>query len=256
MIVTSLGTNPDHEQAAVELLLQRQVMGLISCPVSRDQSYLVPWLQRTQVVFVDRAPAKIAADFIIEDNFGGAQVATSHLMHHGHRRIAFIGDASRSPTTSQRLQGYKSALAEDAIGFDDALVYLGETDQASLRRVFGDFASLAEPPSAVFSSNPRCSLTIFPVLKLLDASGLALVSFGDFAMADSLDPAVTVIDQDPSAVGKFAVERLFLRMADPAKRRRRRNVLPVSLIERQSCRRPVGPVRNLADAAELVGEPR
>ena len=44
VIVTSLGYDADYEQGAVEALLQRQVLGLISCPVSGDQSYLAPWL--------------------------------------------------------------------------------------------------------------------------------------------------------------------------------------------------------------------
>src|SRR3954453_10082063 len=56
VIVTSLGYDPAHEQSAVEALLKRQVMGLVFCPVSQDQSYLAPWLQRTPIVFVDRAP--------------------------------------------------------------------------------------------------------------------------------------------------------------------------------------------------------
>jgi LacI family transcriptional regulator len=69
---------------------------------------------------------------------------------------------------------------------------------------------------------------------------MALVSFGDFPMAGSLRPSVTVIDQNPGAVGRFAAERLFVRIAAPAKRLRRRTVLPVSLIERGSCTQPVG----------------
>jgi len=51
-----------------------------------------------------------------------------------------------------------------------------------------------------------------------------------------LTPSVTVIDQSPGRLGTFAAERLFRRIADPGKRLRRRTVLPVSLIERESCR--------------------
>src|SRR6185369_8789587 len=45
VIVTSLGYDAAYEQAAVAALLQRQVLGLITCPVASDQSYLAPWLQ-------------------------------------------------------------------------------------------------------------------------------------------------------------------------------------------------------------------
>jgi LacI family transcriptional regulator len=240
VIVTSLGYDPDHEEAAVEALLKRQVLGLVFCPVSDNQSFLAPWLQRTPIVFVDRAPAGLTADSVIEDDFGGAHRATTHLLEHGHRRIAFVGDANQAPTTMHRLQGYSQALADAGIPFDEALVYLGAPDADSMDRALTACRAHPEPASAVFSSNARSTLAVYPALQRLDGEGLALVSFGDFPMAASLDPSVTVIDQDPTAVGRFAAERLFARIDSPGRRLRRRTVLPVSLIERESCAQPVG----------------
>jgi LacI family transcriptional regulator len=239
VIVTSLGYDPDHEEAAVGALLKRQVLGLVFCPVSDSQSYLGPWLQRTPVVFVDRAPADVRADCVIEDDFAGAQLATTHLVEHGHRRVAFVGDSARAPTTMQRLEGYTRALADARIPFDEALVYLGETEAASVDGALTAFTAGPRPASAVFSSNARSTLAVYPALQRLGGAGMALVSFGDFPMAASLDPSVTVIDQDPAAVGRFAAERLFVRIDSPGRRLRRRTVLPVSLIERESCVRPV-----------------
>jgi len=240
VIVTSLGYDAEYEQGAVEALLQRRVLGLISCPVSSDQSYLTPWLRHTPMVFVDRAPVGIAADCFIEDDSGGARLATTHLLHHGHRRIAFVGHSDRAHTTRQRLWGYTEALAEAGIAYDEGLVYLGGTDSSGIDQALQSFAGLAEPPSAVFCSNARCTVAVFPALQRLGGEGLALVSFGDFPMAACLEPSVTVIDQDPAAVGKFAVERLFVRIGEPGKRLRRRTVLPVSLVERSSCTDRVG----------------
>jgi LacI family transcriptional regulator len=240
VIVTSLGYDPEHERVAVDALLRRQVQGLICCPVSTDQSYLGPWLKRTPVVFVDRAPGRVAADCVIEDDLGGGELATGHLLHHGHRRIAFVGDAHRASTTMKRLEGYSTALAEAGIPYDEDLVYLGTTDPTSVEGALQRFAALDRPSTAVFSSNARCSLAVFAALQRIGGAGMALVSFGDFPMAGSLRPSVTVIDQNPGAVGRFAAERLFVRIAAPAKRLRRRTVLPVSLIERGSCTQPVG----------------
>ncbi|MGB3763213.1 MAG: LacI family DNA-binding transcriptional regulator [Ornithinimicrobium sp.] len=240
VIVTSLGYDSAYEQAAVEALLQRQVQGLVSCPVSTDQSYLRPWLQRTPIMFVDRAPTKVAADCVVEDDFGGAQVATAHLISHGHHRIAFFGGADQAPTTLKRLEGYRSALQDAGLTPDDALVFTGAPDAASLDDTLRRFTSLNEPPTAVFSSNARTTGHVFPALQRLRGPGMVLISFGDFPMAAALNPPVTVIDQDPTAVGTFAAQRLFERIAHPQKRLRRRTVLPVTLIERESCRLPVG----------------
>jgi LacI family transcriptional regulator len=240
VIVTSLGYEPEHEQAAVEALLQRQVLGLISCPVSPDQSYLAPWAQRTALVFVDRAPAGLVADCVLEDDLGGARLATDHLLGHGHRRIAFLGDSDHAPTTMQRLQGYTRALADSGIALDKDLVHLGSSHPGSIDEALRRLSLLATPPTAVFSSNARITLSVVPALQGLPGDGLALVSFGDFPMAAALRPSVTVIDQDPAAVGRFAAERLFRRIAEPTKRLRRRTVLPVSLIERTSSRQSAG----------------
>src|SRR4051812_37392787 len=193
VIVTSLGYDPAHEQPTVEALLRRQVLGLVFCPVSKEQSYLAPWLQRTPIVFVDRAPHKLTADSVTEDDLGGAHLATTHLVQHGHRRIAFVGDAMQAPTTMQRLEGYRQALADAGIPFDEALVYLGETDADTIDGALAAFSALAEPATAVFSSNARCTLAVYPGLQRRGGDGLALVSFGDFSMAASLDPSVTVI---------------------------------------------------------------
>ena len=55
-------------------------------------------------------------------------------------------------------------------------------------------------------------------------------------MADTLTPPVTVIDQDPVGLGRFAANRLFERVDHPRKRIRRQTVLDVRLVARGSCR--------------------
>ena len=240
VIVTSLGYDPALEQVAVETLLQRRVVGLISCAVSSDQSYLSGWLQRTPMVFVDRAAARLSADSVLEDDRGGGHLATRHLLEHGHRRIAFVGDDRAAATTRARLRGYTDALEEAGLAYDEGLVGFGQADADGMGLALERLTRLPEPPSAVFSSNARCTSAVFPALKRLRGAGLALVGFGDFPMAAALEPSVTVIDQDPASIGSVAAERLFARVAEPTKRLRRRVVLPVSLTERESCRVPVG----------------
>src|SRR5918912_4196653 len=115
VIVTSLGSDEAGERAGLEALLGRRLAGLIATPISRDQSYLEPWLSRTAIVFVDRPPRGIKADSVIEDDVGGAREATEHLLGHGHRRIAFIGDTLEIATTARRLKGYQQALADGGV---------------------------------------------------------------------------------------------------------------------------------------------
>jgi LacI family transcriptional regulator len=236
VFVTSLGSAPENEQASVEALLSRQIVGLVIAPVAADQTYLQPWLGRIAVMFIDRPPVGLKAESVVEDDFGGAKGATAHLVGHGHRRIALAADSLQIPTTARRLTGYKGALAEAGLPFDDDLVVVlgsdgGEATEAAL------VASLSQPdpPTAVFSSNARTSIEIVPILHRLGRNDVAVVSFGDFPMADTLTPSVTVVDQDPLRLGGVAVSRLFERVDRPEMRQRRQVVLPVDLVARQSC---------------------
>ncbi|MFT4044731.1 MAG: LacI family DNA-binding transcriptional regulator [Gordonia sp. (in: high G+C Gram-positive bacteria)] len=235
VFITSLGSNPDQEQALVDSLLGRQLSGLIIAPISTDQSYLARWLGRTPTVFVDRAPRGVHADSFVDDDHGGAFVAVTHLVNHGHRRIALLGDNPSIPTMHNRVAGYRDALATHGLPFDDDLVVDGVYTRDDAYRVIGKLINIDahRRPTALFVSNARSAMAALPAIKEL-AAGMAFVVFGDFPLADVVSPSVTVIDQNPSALGAQATERLLDRIAHPQRRMRRRNVLSVTLIERES----------------------
>ncbi len=235
VIVTSLGDDGAAERAGVEALLGRQLAGLISTPISRDQSYLEPWLSRMAIVFIDRPPTGIKADSVMADDVGGARSATAHLVKHGHRRIAFVGDTLEIATIDRRLRGYRKALSDARIPFDPVLVGLEATQGASAHELTLKLLHAPDPPTAIFSATVRCSLGIVPALQSVDRTDVTLISFGDFPLAAALRPALTVVDQDPGRIGRIAAVRLFERLDHPSKRLKRNVVLPVDLVLRASC---------------------
>jgi LacI family transcriptional regulator len=228
--VTSIGTDPLIERKVVETTLSQSISGLIIAPVTTDQSYLQPWIDRTPIVFVDRSPIGIRADSFTQDDHGGALCATEILLGRGHVRVAFVGDSLTQPT-AHRLEGYRQAHRHRGIAQDDRLVILDVWDRQAAAAAVAQLKALDDPPTAIFSSNDRSSMALIPAIKAHD---FALISFGDFPMADMLTPAVTVIDQDPNSLGTLAAERVFDRLSQRRKRYRRRTVIPVSLVERES----------------------
>lgn len=240
VLVTSLGQEPAGEQPSVEALLRRSVAGLVLAPVSADQSYLQPWLAATRVVFVDRPPQRLTADSVVEDDVGGAQAAVRHLLDGGHRRIAFLGNAGAVVTTQRRLLGYRQALAMAGVPADPELQFLYSDDPAG---VAGDLLGLMSKKtvSAVFSSNSQASTVLIPKIARFLRDGLGFVSFGDFPMADALQPAISVVRQDPAAIGQLAADRLFRQIDEGAERSGQALVLPVSLVVRDRASSPFIP---------------
>lgn len=230
-MVTSVGEDPAGERAALESMLGRQLSGLVVAPVGLEHSWLERWREHTPIVFVDRAPVGLEADAFTEQDEQGAQLAVSHLQDHGHRRIAYMGDAIHLSTEAHRVLGWRAALAERGVQPADDLIFSGIADYESARRAVARLRASAEAPTAIFAANARTTMALVRVLR--DAP-MPLVGFGDFPMADAVRPSVTVIDQDPRSLGMLAAERVFARL-DGAAVGSMSTVLGVRLIERESC---------------------
>lgn len=100
LVITSSGEHPAHERELLTDLLRRGMDGLLVVPAGHDHRYLDAALRPgVPLVFLDRPPGGIEADTVVLDNVAGARTATRHLLAHGHRRIAYVGDAASVATS-------------------------------------------------------------------------------------------------------------------------------------------------------------
>ncbi len=245
VLVGSTRQVDERERRLVVEMLQRRVSGLLLVPTANNHDWLAD--VGTPVVAVDRAAPGLDVDVVGIDDRRASFEAVTHLLEHGHRRIACIGGSTQVATSVARLEGYRQALAEHDVAADESLVHpdcrtprdaavamaelLARVDRCSSDAPRG--AGGDGPLTAVFSAATACSLGVVPVLHSTGRTDLALVGFGDFAMADALVPAVTVVDHSGAAVGAAAVARLSARLADPGLPPARVDV-PVHLVRRGS----------------------
>jgi len=89
--------------------------------------------------------------FVVGDNKGGALELTRHLLSLGHRRIGFTSWATERTTNLDRLAGYKQALAEIEIPYDDDLVVPITREPENRYAAMNKLLDLANPPTAVFA---------------------------------------------------------------------------------------------------------
>jgi LacI family transcriptional regulator len=228
--------DPDRERELAESLGARGVDGLIIVPCSSDQSYLLRDRQTgTALVFVGRPPRFIDADAVLTDNADGAKAAVAHLLRSGHRRIAFLGDRPSVFTAAERRRGYREALADAGIDADVALERVGLIGSAAAERATRELLQPApNRPSALFAAQ---NLITVGALRALHGLGLqhdvSLVGFDDVILADMVDPAITVVTQDPYQLGRHAAELLFSRL-DGYDGESRIIVVPTQLVVRGS----------------------
>ncbi|MGC5225213.1 LacI family DNA-binding transcriptional regulator [Micromonospora sp. DT81.3] len=214
VFASSLDDDPSREQHAVEAFLRRRVDGLILTTASRSHNYLLPTLERdTPVVFVDREPTGLQVDVVTSDNADGAARATAHLLAHGHRRIAFLGDRLTIQTAAERRRGFLEELGRAGVSTFNARLRTELHDAATAEQALGELLDGEDPPTAIFSAQ---NLITFAALHALRARNLqhriALVGFDDLPLADLLEPGVTVIAQDAHTIGSTAAQRIFARL--------------------------------------------
>ncbi|MEU4422378.1 LacI family DNA-binding transcriptional regulator [Actinoplanes sp. NPDC024001] len=235
VLTGSLDDDPRRERELARAFTMRRADGLIIVPVGPDQSYLATELRvDTPVVFVDRPGQGIPADTVLATNVIGATEATRHLIAHGHRRIACLGDHLRISTARHRHDGYLAALREAGVTPDPALTVSGLHTAALAESKVMELFHRPGPPTALFTSQNLVTIGAVRALRRLGLHrSVALVGFDDFPLADLVEPAITVVAQDPAMMGRTAAQALFRRI-DGGTGPAAEHWIPTTLIRRGS----------------------
>ena len=217
VLCASSDGDPAREQALLNAFCARRVDGLIIVPCGPDYRYLLPELRRgTQVVFADRPAPTVAADTVISDNFGGARLAVNHLLDSGHHRIGFLGDLQGIYTAAERYRGYQAALQDWGIDPDERLIRRDVRSEFSALQVTRELFASPDTPTAIFTAQNLLTIGARMALQHMGAERtVAHVGFDDIPLAELLDPGITVIAQDPPALGELAAQMLLHRLRDP-----------------------------------------
>lgn len=196
-----------------QLARTRKVDGLlISSPLINDPEIELLHQEDTPIVLHGATNIQDIASVDV-DNRQGAYTAVRYLIDLGHQRIGHISNAPFTYTSSgDRLLGYRQALAESGIPFDEDLVYAGEFTASS---GYGPMRSLLEqlqPPTAVFIGSDVVALGALEVLHtrgLMIPNDISLVSFDDTFISRYLRPSLTTVRLPAFELGSSAGRMLM-----------------------------------------------
>lgn len=207
IIIASNHHDPTKEKQIIRQLEQRRVSGMIIVPNSANYAFMK--MSPTPTVFLDRDPEGIQADVVKVDDMAGAVLATEHLIAAGHRRIAVISDFYKVKTSGWRIEGYKTALRKNNIPVQDKYIFMGAAEIEDGVRIGAQLLRDFPEVTAIFSSRSTITMGLLRVLHEKNRHDIAIVSFGDFEMAQVIEPKITVIDHSPRELGRLAALRVF-----------------------------------------------
>ncbi len=205
-----------HEARCIDVLKSRRVDGIIVLTGRLSDSALAATARELPMVVTGRtlkAPGLYAMDF---DNFGGARLATHHLLSLGHRRIAFIAGDLKHPDGKERLRGYRAALEAAGLAYEPALVMPGSFTEASGLEAVERLIDSREPFTAIFASNDQMAFGAALALhrrRLHVPGDVSLVGFDDLAAALYAIPPLTTVHHPVYELGQLAAGAMLQLLA-------------------------------------------
>jgi LacI family transcriptional regulator len=221
----------------VDVLSKKQVDGIIFVAAG-DQADSLDFLLRRNmpVVMIDRDVPNVEVDAVLTDHKLGGFLATRHLIELGHKRIACIAGPSSITPSAERITGYRRALEEAGISYDENLVLRGDYHAQSGLEITHSILKMNPRPTAIFALNDLMALGALRAAAEADCSvpdDLAVVGYDDLEIARFTNPPLTTISQPKKAIGAQAinllVDRISHKSLPPS-----RLVLPPELVIRRS----------------------
>jgi LacI family transcriptional regulator len=219
MLVVNAGYGTKMTEASLSALLERRVEGIIYATMFHRAVELPPQMSQVPVVLANCFAADRAYSSVVPDERAGGYAATSVLLRKGHRRIGFInlgappGSQPPLPAAVGRLEGYKQALVEYDVPYDDSLVVYTLQIEGPSHPLAQQLMQLPDPPTAIFCGNDRTAMSCYGALTALGLripDDVAVVGFDNQVdIAAGLYPPLTTAQLPHYEMGVWAVQHLM-----------------------------------------------
>ncbi|OGX19522.1 MAG: hypothetical protein A3K54_03210 [Omnitrophica WOR_2 bacterium RBG_13_44_8] len=174
------------------------------------------------------------------DNELGATIAVKYLISKGHKKIAHItGPLDTSPALA-RLNGYKNALKENGIEYDEDLVMKGDFRESSgyesAKKLL--IINRKKRPTAIFAANDLSAMGAMEAIYSLGLKvpdNISIIGFDNIHISSYPSINLTTINQPKYEMAKIATEILIAKSENKIPPKKKRQVvLEPSLVERKT----------------------
>lgn len=122
-IIYNTEERKDYEETSILSALRQNVDGILFSPVVKDGDN-IKLLKNSNIPFVIFGGTSNDPEIntVCQDDVKGGYLATRYLIERGHRDIAFLNGPRYAQSSQERLRGYKQALIEAGIPYDEEKV--------------------------------------------------------------------------------------------------------------------------------------
>lgn len=197
ILLSNTENDAKREKDSIEMLLSKKVDGLIICSST---------LKRTEldIILKQKVPLVLVGDYIEDSDISivytdyklGGYLATNHLIKTGCKIIAHIRGPMNNKSSMQKLEGYKKALLEAGIEYDEEYIIEGNDQIDGGQLAIKKMIKKKGKPDGIFVANDLMALGAIEAIKVLGykvPEDIAIVGFDDIDVASLIEPKLTTI---------------------------------------------------------------
>ncbi len=215
VLIATTRNDPEHEMHLLGMLFSKAVDGVVLLAPKIDSKTILELSKKyAMAVCLERLDTEGILCVTINNERAGYD-ATSYLIGKGRKRIGLITTKIRSQSSVDRENGYRRALEEAKIPYDERLVYYGDYSAETGTRACEEFLSLDRKPDAIFSISDIISLGAMTYANnhgFKVGKDILFFGFDNILFSHMFMPRLSTVDQPCYLQGKTVAEKLIANM--------------------------------------------
>lgn len=215
LIISQSQESGDKEESCISTLFNSRVDGfLVSLAFDTDKMdhFNILYNKNLPIVFFDRVSDCNGCLSVVIDNFKAGYEATTHLIEQGCRRIVHIGGNLLRNVYADRFRGYRQALEDKGIIFDQKMVIISDLSNLAGVETAKKIINMPARPDGIFTSNDTTAVALIVELQkagIRVPEDIAVVGFNNEPISQVVQPNLTTVNYPAREIGEIAATSLI-----------------------------------------------
>jgi len=240
LLISQSQESGKQEAACISTLYNSRVDGLIislAYDTKKLDHFNILLNKNIPVVFFDRVTECPGCMSVIIDNFKAGYEITCHLIEQGCRRIMHLGGNLLRNVYLERFNGYKQALIDNKLKYDQELLLISELNHESGMKAAQAIMKMKQKPDGIFAANDATAVAVICTLQKMGIrvpQDIAVAGFNNEPLSQVVQPNLTTIEYPAKDIGEIAATALINKLNNKGTGNLSTIVLKHKLIIRES----------------------
>ncbi|MCS4244474.1 LacI family repressor for deo operon, udp, cdd, tsx, nupC, and nupG [Rhizobium sp. BIGb0125] len=199
----------------IDMVRQKHADGLILMTGQFPTELLDQVDNLPPIVIASETVAGIALPTVKVDNRAASKNAMRHLIEAGHKQIVHLAGPFPETLAQERFDGYRDALTEAGIDYDETLLVSGDYSIESGRQAITGLLERGISFTAIFASSDQMAIGAISELRARGLSvpgDVSVTGFDDIIFANAFEPPLTTVRQPRQEMGRKAMALMVERL--------------------------------------------